>query len=121
MMDSFATLESLVVPVARANVDTDAIIPKQFMKSIARTGFGDNLFDEWRYLDRGEPGQDCSLRPRNEAFFAVKFQALSDLDDYCVGLPHGDLRTESNAGLSEFEDLHLFGEIKARYSHASPE
>ena len=68
MMDSFTTLESLVVPVARANVDTDAIIPKQFMKSIRRTGFGENLFDEWRYLDRGEPGQDCSIRPRNQAF-----------------------------------------------------
>jgi 3-isopropylmalate/(R)-2-methylmalate dehydratase small subunit len=49
-------------------VDTDAIIPKQFMKSIRRTGFGDNLFDEWRYLDRGEPGQDCSIRPRNPNF-----------------------------------------------------
>jgi 3-isopropylmalate/(R)-2-methylmalate dehydratase small subunit len=54
--------------VDRANVDTDALIPKQFMKSISRTGFGDNLFDEWRYLDRGELGQDVSQRPRNPAF-----------------------------------------------------
>ena len=67
-MKPFIQLQSLVVPVDRANVDTDALIPKQFMKSISRTGFGDNLFDEWRYLDRGEPGQDVSQRPRNMAF-----------------------------------------------------
>ena len=67
-MTPFATLQSLVVPIDRPNVDTDALIPKQFMKSIRRTGFGDNLFDEWRYLDRGEPGQDVSQRPRNPAF-----------------------------------------------------
>ena len=54
-MDAFTTLDAVVVPLDRANVDTDAIIPKQFMKSILRTGFGDNLFDEWRYLDRGQP------------------------------------------------------------------
>lgn len=64
----FTTLTSLVVPLDRANVDTDAIIPKQFMKSISRTGFGRYLFDEWRYLDRGEPGQDCSSRPVNATF-----------------------------------------------------
>ncbi len=67
-MRPFITLESLVVPIDRANVDTDALIPKQFMKSISRTGFGDNLFDEWRYLDRGEPGQDASQRPLNASF-----------------------------------------------------
>jgi 3-isopropylmalate/(R)-2-methylmalate dehydratase small subunit len=67
-MDAFTTLTATVVPIDRANVDTDAIIPKQFMKSIRRTGFGDNLFDEWRYLDRGEPGQDVSKRPRNPDF-----------------------------------------------------
>jgi 3-isopropylmalate/(R)-2-methylmalate dehydratase small subunit len=67
-MQAFKTLQSLVVPIDRANVDTDALIPKQFMKSIRRTGFGDNLFDEWRYLDRGEPGQDVSQRPRNPGF-----------------------------------------------------
>jgi 3-isopropylmalate/(R)-2-methylmalate dehydratase small subunit len=67
-MNPFIRLQSLVVPIDRANVDTDALIPKQFMKSIRRTGFGDNLFDEWRYLDRGEPGQDVSQRPRNPAF-----------------------------------------------------
>ena len=67
-MHPFTTLDAVVAPLARANVDTDAIIPKQFMKSILRTGFGDNLFDEWRYLDRGEPGQDASKRPRNPDF-----------------------------------------------------
>lgn len=67
-MQPFTQLTALVVPLDRANVDTDAIIPKQFMKSIRRTGFGDNLFDEWRYLDRGEPGQDVSARPRNPDF-----------------------------------------------------
>ena len=67
-MQAFDTLESLVVPLDRANVDTDAIIPKQFMKSIRRTGFGDNLFDEWRYLDRGQPGQDVAARPVNPGF-----------------------------------------------------
>jgi 3-isopropylmalate/(R)-2-methylmalate dehydratase small subunit len=67
-MEPFTTLTANVVPLDRANVDTDAIIPKQFMKSIRRTGFGDNLFDEWRYLDRGEPGQDVSQRPKNLDF-----------------------------------------------------
>lgn len=60
--------EGLVAPLDRANVDTDAIIPKQFLKSIRRSGFGPNLFDEWRYLDHGEPGQDCSSRPLNPDF-----------------------------------------------------
>ena len=67
-MDAFTVLDGLVVPIDRANVDTDAIIPKQFMKTIKRTGFGPNLFDEWRYLDRGEPGQDCSRRRLNPNF-----------------------------------------------------
>ena len=67
-MEAFTTLDAVVVPLDRANVDTDAILPKQFMKSIRRTGFGDNLFDEWRYLDHGEPGQDVSQRPRNLDF-----------------------------------------------------
>ena len=67
-MEPFTTLDAVVVSIARANVDTDAIIPKQFMKSIQRTGFGDNLFDEWRYLDHGEPGQDASQRPKNPDF-----------------------------------------------------
>jgi 3-isopropylmalate/(R)-2-methylmalate dehydratase small subunit len=57
-MKAFTTLNAVIVPIDRANVDTDALIPKQFMKSIRRTGFGDNLFDEWRYFDHGEPGQD---------------------------------------------------------------
>lgn len=67
-MEAFTTLDAVAVPLDRANVDTDAIIPKQFMKSIRRTGFGDNLFDDWRYLDQGEPGQDNSLRPLNPDF-----------------------------------------------------
>jgi len=67
-MTPFIRLNALVVPIDRSNVDTDAIIPKQFMKSIKRTGFGDNLFDEWRYLDRGEPGQDVASRPKNPDF-----------------------------------------------------
>ena len=67
-MDKFEVHCGLVAPLDRANVDTDAIIPKQFLKSIHRTGFGPNLFDEWRYLDHGEPGQDCSNRPLNPDF-----------------------------------------------------
>ncbi len=67
-MKPFVRHEGLVAPLDRANVDTDAIIPKQFLKSIKRTGFGPNAFDEWRYLDRGEPGQDCSRRPLNPDF-----------------------------------------------------
>ncbi|MDR0251438.1 MAG: 3-isopropylmalate dehydratase small subunit [Burkholderiales bacterium] len=67
-MKTFTTLQGLVCPLDRANVDTDAIIPKQFLKSIYRTGFGPNLFDEWRYLDHGEPGMDCSTRPKNPDF-----------------------------------------------------
>ena len=67
-MQKFTILDGLVAPLDRANVDTDAIIPKQFLKSIQRTGFGPNLFDEWRYLDHGEPGQDNSRRPLNPDF-----------------------------------------------------
>ena len=67
-MKPFTHLDGLVAPLDRANVDTDAIIPKQFLKSIKRSGFGPNLFDEWRYLDQGEPGQDCAQRPRNPDF-----------------------------------------------------
>lgn len=67
-MEKFTRLDGLVAPLDRANVDTDAIIPKQFLKSIKRTGFGPNLFDEWRYLDHGEPGMDNSRRPLNPDF-----------------------------------------------------
>ena len=67
-MDAFNTFTGITVPLDRANVDTDAIIPKQFLKSIKRSGFGPNLFDEWRYLDHGEPGQDTTGRPKNENF-----------------------------------------------------
>ena len=67
-MEPFRQHTGLVAPLDRANVDTDAIIPKQFLKSITRTGFGENAFDEWRYLDRGEPGMDNSKRPLNPNF-----------------------------------------------------
>ncbi len=62
-MEKFVRLEGRVAPLDRANVDTDLIIPKQFLKSIKRTGFGPNLFDAWRYLDQGEPGMDNARRP----------------------------------------------------------
>ncbi len=67
-MQAFTVHQGLVAPMDRENVDTDAIIPKQFLKSIARGGFGPNLFDEWRYLDKGEPGQDLSTRKPNPDF-----------------------------------------------------
>ncbi len=67
-MEPFRIHRGLVAPLARDNVDTDAIIPKQFLKSIARTGFGDNLFDAWRYLDHGEPGMDPTTRRPNPDF-----------------------------------------------------
>ncbi|MDO5693191.1 MAG: 3-isopropylmalate dehydratase small subunit [Pseudomonadota bacterium] len=67
-MDKFTIHQGLVVPIDRENVDTDAIIPKQFLKSIKKTGFGPNLFDEWRYLDKGEPGMDPATRKPNPDF-----------------------------------------------------
>ena len=67
-MEKYTKFEAIVAPLDRANVDTDLIIPKQFLKSIKRTGFGPNLFDELRYLDEGQPGQDCSSRPLNPDF-----------------------------------------------------
>ena len=67
-MQAFTVHQGLVAPMDRENVDTDAIIPKQFLKSIARSGFGPNLFDEWRYLDKGEPGQDPAARKPNPDF-----------------------------------------------------
>jgi 3-isopropylmalate/(R)-2-methylmalate dehydratase small subunit len=73
-MEKFTTLQGLVAPLDRANVDTDAIIPKQFLKSIQRSGFGPNLFDAWRYIDRGEPGMDNSKRPLNPDFVLNKPQ-----------------------------------------------
>ena len=68
IMEKFDTVNGLLAPIDRPNVDTDAIIPKQFLKSIRRSGFGPNLFDEWRYLDHGEPGMDHSSRPLNPDF-----------------------------------------------------
>ncbi len=67
-MQKFTTLTGIVAPIDRPNVDTDAIIPKQYLKSIKRSGFGPNLFDSWRYLDHGEPGMDHSRRPLNPDF-----------------------------------------------------
>jgi len=67
-MEKFTVLDGLVAPLDRANVDTDAIIPKQFLKSIKRTGYGENCFDAWRYMDHGEPGMDNAKRPRNADF-----------------------------------------------------
>ena len=67
-MQKFTLHKGLVAPMDRENVDTDAIIPKQFLKSIKKTGFGPNLFDEWRYLDKGEPGQDPGSRKPNPDF-----------------------------------------------------
>lgn len=80
-MNKFTLLNGLVAPLDRANVDTDAIIPKQFLKSIKRTGFGPNLFDEWRYLDHGEPGIDNSGRPVNPDFVLnqARYQGASIL------------------------------------------
>ncbi len=67
-MEKLVNVNGIVVPLDRSNVDTDAIIPKQYLKSIKKTGFGPNLFDEWRYLDTGEPGQDHGVRPLNPDF-----------------------------------------------------
>ena len=80
-MDAFNQLNGLVAPLDRANVDTDAIIPKQFLKSIQRSGFGPNAFDEWRYLDHGEPGMNNSKRPLNPDFVLnqARYQGASIL------------------------------------------
>ena len=80
-MEAFIKLNGLVAPLDRANVDTDAIIPKQFLKSIKRSGFGPNAFDEWRYLDHGEPGMDNSKRPLNPDFVLnqARYQGASIL------------------------------------------
>ncbi len=80
-MKPFTVLDGLVAPLDRANVDTDAIIPKQFLKSIKRSGFGPNLFDEWRYLDVGQPGVDNSKRPKNPDFVlnAARYQGAQIL------------------------------------------
>ena len=67
-MQAFSSIDGVVVPIDRANIDTDQIIPKQYLKSIKRTGFGPNLFDDWRYLDPGEPGEDHSQRRLNPEF-----------------------------------------------------
>lgn len=80
-MDKFTQLQGLVAPMDRANVDTDMIIPKQFLKSIKRSGFGPNLFDELRYLDEGQPDQDCAGRPLNPDFVLnqARYQGASVL------------------------------------------
>jgi len=80
-MKAYTQHSGIVMPLDRANVDTDAIIPKQFLKSIKRSGFGPNLFDEWRYLDHGEPGMDNRGRPLNPDFVLndVRYQGASIL------------------------------------------
>ena len=80
-MQKFTLHKCLVAPMDRENVDTDAIIPKQFLKSIRKTGFGPNLFDEWRYLDKGEPGQDPASRKPNPDFVLnqARYQGASIL------------------------------------------
>ena len=80
-MEKFKTFSGIVCPLDRSNVDTDAIIPKQFLKSIKRSGFGPNLFDEWRYLDHGEPGMDNSRRRLNPDFVLndARYQGASIL------------------------------------------
>ena len=80
-MQKFGTMKGLVAPMDRENVDTDAIIPKQFLKSIRKTGFGQNLFDEWRYLDAGYPGQDPTSRQPNPDFVLnqARYQGASIL------------------------------------------
>ncbi len=80
-MEAFTILDGLVAPLDRNNVDTDAIIPKQFLKSIKRSGFGPNAFDEWRYLDVGQPGMDNSKRPLNPRFVLnqARYQGASVL------------------------------------------
>lgn len=67
-MKPFKQFCAVAAPLDRINVDTDAILPKQFMKLISKYGYGDYLFDNWRYLDQGQPGDDCSVRPLNEQF-----------------------------------------------------
>ena len=89
-MKSFQQLKGLVFPLDRANVDTDAIIPKQFLKSIKRSGFGPYLFDEWRYTNYGEPDMDCSQRPLNKDFLLnqpryQKAQILLARDNFGCG------------------------------------
>lgn len=71
-MDKFKTFSGIVAPLDKNNIDTDAIIPKQYLKSISRTGFGVNLFDEWRYIEYGEPGDDHSKRQKNNDFVLNK-------------------------------------------------
>lgn len=80
-MEKFVKFDGLVAPLDRSNVDTDAIIPKQFLKSIKRSGFGPNAFDEWRYMDHGEPGMDNSKRPLNPNFVLnqARYQGASIL------------------------------------------
>ena len=80
-MQPFRLHTGIVAPLDRANVDTDAIIPKQFLKSIKRSGFGPNLFDAWRYLDHGEPGMDASTRRPNPDFVLTqsRYQGASVL------------------------------------------
>ena len=106
-----------MAPLNRANIDTDAIIPKQFLKSINRTGFGPNLFDEWRYLDYAEPGKDCGNRPLNPDFIlnTPSIQLLHKLDYIPPLIPQAgdaelrtlDCDTGTVAPLAGFSDSYL--------------
>ena len=103
-MKAFTQLTAIVAPLDRVNVDTDAIIPKQFLKSIKRSGFGVNCFDEWRYLDHGEPGMDNSKRPIvlteeqveqlfQEVYATEGYQLSIDLEQQTVTTPSGETFT----------------------------
>ena len=82
-MKKFTSFRGRVIPLDRSNIDTDAIIPKQYLKSVNKTGFGTNLFDEWRYLDKGEPGMDDSNRRLNpDSIFNGACSILSDQKKY---------------------------------------
>lgn len=102
-MKPFKTHTGLVVPLLKANVDTDAIMPKQFLKSIKRTGYGDNVFDEWRYMDHGEPGMDCSKRIKNPDF-PLNFERYQGASVLLAG-PNfgcGSSREHAPWGLAEY-------------------
>lgn len=102
-MKAFSTHTGLVVPLDRANVDTDAILPKQFMKSIRKSGFGPHLFDEWRYLDRGELGADPEGRARNPRFVLnePRYEGASILLARC-NFGAGSSREHAQWALEEF-------------------
>ena len=92
-MNEYTIHQAKMLPLDRANVDTDQIIPKQFLKSIKKSGFGPNLFDSWRYLDTGYPGQDNSIRPLNNEFVMNKKKFLGSEVLIAVSYTHLTLPT----------------------------